>query len=290
MRVVWASVSLIALFYGALETCEARDPHHFRWRLRLLDSVQSGVLYRAELPMAVLDGCKAFPADLLFIDDAGRRWPFFIQPYQPGDPLASLPFARVEPPEGEPPREGGVESIYIDARFKSVPLRRLVAQAAEAKFDSQIKVFGRDSHTNAWIWVSEGVIHRHPGSERDWLDLHNRAFRFLRVDISNLERGPLTITNLALLVEPMHMVFEAASDGRAWLYFGTSVHGLPLFDLRHRTSGREIAAASTAAFGHREPNPLYYSAELWDYGQLLLATFASIIAVLALGFILKQLR
>jgi hypothetical protein len=289
MRAGSVSVSLVALLMGAITARAALEPRHFRWRMPLAEPAQSGALHRAELPMSVLDGCKAFPADLLFLDDAGRRWPFFILPYQQDAPLAPLPFARVDPPANEPARDG-IESIYLDTRLKSVPLRRLVAQAADTHFARTVKVFGRNSETNDWRWASEGGLHRLGESERDWIDLHNRAFRFLRVDLHHFEQPPLTITNLALWVEPMHVVFEAGADGRAWLYFGSTAHGLPLFDLRHRTSARMLDAARSAAFGHREPNPHFYTAELWDYGQLLLAASASIVAVLALGILLKRLR
>lgn len=265
------------------------DRKDFRWRAPILEPVQSGTLYRALIPFPVLDGSKAYPADVRLLDPAGHECPFFIQSGVNPDLLLALPAVPLPPPPDEPPSDG-VGRVYLDAGFKGVPLRRAVIQAAESNFARTVKVYGRHSETNKWRWMAEGALHRLPDREREWIDLNDGAYRFLKIELLHFDEPAITITNITVLAEPHYLVFLAHCDGPASLYFGSSAPNLPIHELRHRLSPRELAAARHAAIGPREENPYMLHAELHSYARLLLISTLVICALLAVAVFLKRLR
>ncbi len=273
----------------ALSSAGAPDRNAFRWRAPILEPLQSGTLYRAIIPFHVMDGCKAYPADLRLLDSAGHECPFFIQTDLTPDTLLALPAALVDPPSDEPAGDG-VSRFYLDMGFRSVPLSRLIAQAAETNFARSIKVFGRVDATNAWRWMAEGGIYRLQEREREWVDLNNQAFRYLKIEVLNYDEPVVTFTNIGVWADPQYLVFQADCDGAAWLYFGSDALHLPLGELRHRVSARAVAVARHAAIGPRELNPFMLRADLWGYARLLLITSLSICGVLALGILLRRIK
>lgn len=149
--------SCVLLVLAVLLTPSARaavDRKEFRWRAPILEPVQSGTLYRAIIPFHVLDGSKAYPADVRLLDPAGHECPFFIQSGANPDLLLALPAVPLPTPPDEPLSDG-VGRVYIDAGFKGVPLRRAVLQVAESNFARTVKVYGRQSETNKWRWMAE---------------------------------------------------------------------------------------------------------------------------------------
>lgn len=282
-RIVAAALAL------AVDAGAAPDRKEFRWRAPIFDEVQTGTLYRAIIPFHVLDGSKAYPADVRLLDAAGHECPFFIRTDLTPDVLLGLPAIEQVAPTNELPTEGA-QTIYLDVGFNSVSLRRAVLQTAETNFARTVKVYGRKSETDQWRWIAEGALHRLPDRERDWIELNENAYRYLKLEILRFEEPPISITHIAVLAEPHYLFFQAHCEGNVWLYFGSREPRLPLHELRHRLSSRELATARHAAIGPREENPYMMHAELYRYAKLLLLSILIISAALAAGIILKRMR
>ncbi|HMP76816.1 MAG TPA: hypothetical protein PKE12_11040 [Kiritimatiellia bacterium] len=288
MRARTMGMALLGLF-AATAGWAAIERDEFRWRARLPDSLASGTLVRVQIPAHVHDGSQSFPADLRLIDDAGRDWPFFIRTPTTTDTLERLPLAALPAPGDEPPRDDA-QTLYFDSGLRNTPLRRLALAADEGEFSRAVKVYGRHTATNRWRWMADGGLHRAEGRERDWIDLHNTTFRFLKVEIFHGGEPPLSITNAVAIMEPQELVVQPASSDPAWLYFGAKEHALPRFDLQYRTPRSALNEAETVALGARERNPYRLGREVWRYGRLLLAATLALAGTLALGWLLKRLR
>lgn len=283
--IIWCSACALALqpSRAAIE----RDA--FRWRAPLRGPLSSGVLYRAAIPGSVFDGCRAFPADLRLIDETGADWPFFVYTPDPPAPLNPIALTPLAPP-ADHEEQPGLQRLYYDTGHRSAPLRRIELHAADADFARPVKVYGRNHTTNQWRWMADGGIHRLAGRERDFILVPNVGSRFLKIEIFNYDETPLTITHVRALSEPQYVVTLAPRSAQAWLYFGAESFSLPRFELQHRLTRRELAAAVMAEFLPREQNPYWMGRELWRYARMLITVSVGIAGVLGLGVLLKKWR
>ncbi len=261
----------------------------FRWRAPLQPPLATGTLYRAQLDPAIFDGCRSFPTDMRLLDEDGKDWLFF--PYTPegAEPTVPVALKTLDPPADHELR-GGIQTLFFDTGFRSQPLRRLTFAIETPQFTRPIKIFGRDSATNQWRWIADGALHRMDGQERNFVNLPNAGFRFLKVEVFNYEEPEIAVAHAEALAEPHYIIFLPAGEKRAWLYFGADLFTLPRFELRHSTSREQIANVIPASFDKRERNPYHINQEIWRYAKLLLIASLLIAAVLALGVISKRLR
>lgn len=273
----------------------------FAWRAPVRGAVTNGGLYRVKVPGHVLDGSRAFPADLRIFDRAGNEWPFYVWKSR------AERNGRAAPPDGtngagtaaralapmDVPREdlkSGVQTLVLDVGHRNVPVIRLRLETADAEFACPLKVYGRNMATNSWRWVADGGIHRLDGQVRDAVEIRDATYRYLKVELYHYEQPPPAVTNVLAEFREIVLVTEALSGLRAHAYVGAAAVSLPRYDLQRRTSDEEVLAAPWAEFGPRERNPTRLARTLQAYGRWLGAMALAVMGILGAFVALKWMR
>lgn len=184
----------------------------------------------------------------------------------------------------------GVQTIEYDLGHRNLPVVRLRIEAADSDFARPLKVFGRNSETNAWRWVADGGIHRMGDQVRTAVDVGHATYRFLKVELYHYEQAPLAVTNILAEVEPVFLVLEAASARRAHVYFGCSTFSLPRYDLQRRVTDEEILAAPMLELERRQRNPSRLAHNLGAYGRWLGAMALGVLGILVVIVLVNWVR
>lgn len=274
----------MALAHGAVAAPDRKD---FRWRAPVLEPVQSGLLYRAILPLHVFDGSRAFPADVRLLDEHGAEWPFFIG-------MSTNPPLRLSVPWRLSSTNANSRDFEVELTVHHVPLREVQLpwprDLARLPPDSQVNVWGRKTATNQWRPLADDAPRYDPEAGRLTIDLRDRVAKFLRFEFDGDRAAPFAGESLYVFTLAREIVFRPLREGRAWLYFGSDAPGFPLHELQHQLRPEDLAATRHAAIGPREENPYRLRAELRHYAELLVLSTVVIAGLLATGLLLKRMR
>lgn len=184
----------------------------------------------------------------------------------------------------------GVQTLQYDLGYRNLPVIRLRLDAVDQDFARPLKVFGRNTATNAWRWVADGGIHRMGDQVRNSVDLGNATYRHLKVELYHYEQPPLTVTNAVVEVEPVYLVLEAGAGRPAYVYFGAATFSLPRYDLQRRATEEEILAAPLIELEARARNPSRLAHSLRAYGRWLGVLALGVLGILTLIVIVNWVR
>jgi hypothetical protein len=265
---------------------EETPTRDYLWRQAVQGAVVSGQLYRVAVGPGIFDACRAFPADIRVADENGVMWPFFVW-------SSTGKLDRVELKSMAPAAEDlkeGVQTLEFDSGVRHQPLTRLQISVSETNYARPLKVFGRNSPTNAWRWVADGGLHRIGDEFRDRIALRGCEYRWLCVELYRYEEPPLHVTEVVAERPPHFVVFEARGDEPPFVYFASDRLKLPAYDLQRRTKPETLSAAPELALGRKRMNPDRLAMSLGRYGRWLFAAAGTIFGALILIFAVKLWR
>jgi hypothetical protein len=184
----------------------------------------------------------------------------------------------------------GVQTIVADCGARHVPAERLIVSAGGGDFVRSVKVHGRNDETNAWRWVGDGAIYRIGGQVSEDVALRGARHRFYRIEIFNRDDPPLRIREVALETVPHYLVVEAGKGGEPHLYYGSSVHDAPQYDLQRRVSEQAVAAAPALDLGRKQPNPLHAAYRPRNLGKWLTVAAVGVVSALVIAVVMNMVR
>lgn len=134
-------------------------PADFAWRFPVESVLRSGEVYRIEVPAEVYGRAEAFPADVRFFDDAGRAWPFFLEPDRPEDVVRDVVAERlndawVDAPEPYHRVDLAVQGAAGGARMRH---NRVEVDTSGTDFLRKVEAYGSDDQ-QTWALLGRGFI------------------------------------------------------------------------------------------------------------------------------------
>lgn len=258
----------------------------FLWRQAVQGEIVSGRLYRAKVSDQIFDRCQAFPVDVRIMESSGRDWPFFL--WSPPGEVESVALNIMGPDPKE--QKQGVQTLLLDVGVRNRPLQMLRLFASDTNFALPAKVFGRNAETNSWRWVGDGGVHRMEDQVREAIALRGCAYRWLKVELYHYEGAPLNVTNVTAEATPNYFIFEAQGEDRPFIYFASSTHVLPYYNLQKKTTERDVAEASLVELGRRQMNPQRLAIGLGRYGHWLTVAAGVVVGALVLIVVVRRFR
>lgn len=189
MRCFATSLVLLTAAGWTLAPAATLPLETFAWRAPLRGSFTNGALYRLKVPLDVLDGSRAFPADLRILDREGHEWPFYV--WRAGA-LREQMRPRVEWLETraqEPPARAVQVDLRVHPARAAAALRhdRVLVVTSGQDFVRRVEILGSDDRA-AWRPLGEGHLVDEPRDAR----LGNRL----------IEYGATNVPYLRVLVYP----------------------------------------------------------------------------------------
>lgn len=177
----------------------------------------------------------------------------------------------------------------LDLGHPNRPVERIQFEVENASYARRVSVYGRNSEQEEWQAVGGGEIHALPDDRNDRIRL-NARHRFLRVLIYHYDDLPLEIRSIRLTAVPRYLVFEAASESPASLYFRAWDMAAPRFDLRKRVADGEIDRVPVVDIGDAQPNARIKINPWRRYSRLLAGLAVAGVSLLVIWIIVSMLR
>jgi hypothetical protein len=212
-------------------------------------------------------------------------------------------------------------SIYVyDLEYRNLPISEIELSVDDNAFYRHVTLDGRDTTTRKvridsednrqrfreveveWKRMISDTIYRYhdaDGKKREKLTLRlpsgRRAYRYLKITISNYDDKPLTVKSASTKMIADNIVFPAKDYNSPTLYVGSQSASVPRYDLsRMLTRPLQVKArmaklsdiADNPLFGRTEPKPLPWTEK---HKVLLWIIMGILVAVLG-AFILKSFK
>lgn len=204
--------------------------------------------------------------------------------------MKSIPLENLPVPDKE--MKENCQVLLFDTRAMNQPIDRLVIEAAQKDYARSLKLFARNTATNAWRWLSDSEIHRIEGQTQDTIELAHCTYRFLKIEAYHHDDQPLKITRFVAAASPRYLVFEPPPNAgpRPAVYYGSVFSDVPQYDLKRRQGIDRAAQARIVKLEPRENNPLLKRSPWQRYGKGLAAVAVGIVSVLVLWIIVNMMK
>jgi hypothetical protein len=196
-------------------------------------------------------------------------------------------FVNLEVPEREQEKEA--QTYLYDLTEIGRPVEFMTFEVKNKSFARCVSMFGRNNDHEPWKWVGGGEIHSLPGDEDTTIKVHAKN-RFLKVHIFHYDDQPLTLKSIQLEAVPRVLVFEAAADGQAGVYFRAWDIQSPRYDLKGRVDKAEIAKLPLIELAEMTPNTLAKTQAWRKYSKLLGGLAVAGVSLLVVWVIVSMLR
>jgi hypothetical protein len=196
-------------------------------------------------------------------------------------------FVNLEVPEREQEKEA--QTYLYDLTETGRPVEFMTFEVENKSFARCVSMFGRNNDHEPWKWVGGGEIHSLPGDEDTTIKVHAKN-RFLKVHIFHYDDQPLTLKSIQLEAVPRVLVFEAAADGQAAVYFRAWDIQSPRYDLKGRVDKAEIAKLPLIELAEMTPNTLAKTQAWRKYSKLLGGLAVAGVSLLVVWVIVSMLR
>ena len=184
----------------------------------------------------------------------------------------------------------GVMFLHLDTGARNRPLLYLNLETSEKNFAFPVRVFGRNTQTNAWRWVADGGIHDIAGHQQKRIALTKSDYRYLKVEIYHYaERAP-KIGDITAGAIPHYLVFSPLADKKAYVYFGSTRYQLPVSDFSRRITAETIADIKEASLSRSHVNPTRVASSLHAYGSTLMRFGLGIVILLVAVVSIRIIR
>jgi hypothetical protein len=193
----------------------------------------------------------------------------------------------VDVPDRE--KEKGAQTRMFDLGHVNRPAGFVIFKVETASYARSVSVYGRNDGHEPWKWVGGGEIHALEEDEQLEIKLRARH-RFLKLHIFHYDDQPLSIHSIQLEVIPRYLIFEAASDGQAGLYYRAWDLKPSRYDLKGRIKTEAIAELPVYQLLKVEPNETARSQPWRKYSKVLGILAVAAVSLLVIGIIVSMLR
>ena len=191
-------------------------------------------------------------------------------------------------PESE--KENDAEVRIFDLAFENRPVDQIVFEVDNHSFARSVSVYGRNSATDPWVRLGGGVIHAQDEDRKPGLKLRRSRCRFLKLQVFHHDDLPLEINSIRLEAIPRYLVFEAASDKSAALYYGA--WGMPSakHDLRDRIQPGKIEEMQLVSLGESRRNDIAEIHPLRKHIRLIGVLAVGAVSLLVIWILVSMLK
>lgn len=200
-----------------------------------------------------------------------------------------VPLKRMDTPADEAPADG-VTSFFLDAGVRNRPALYMTFSSEPTGFAVPVRVFGRNTGTNKWRWVVDGGLHHLDGHEQNRIPMGRADYRYYKVEFHHQAEKAPKVRHFAAAVLPHHLLFEARSDRKPYLFFGASRYSLDMANPLRRVDPASIDTDRDAEFGKRRVNPMRVAGTLSDYHDTLMRLGLGIVVLLVALVGVRMLR
>jgi len=261
------------------------DGRGFRYRRRLEIRPSKEGLARIPLETDDLSRLRPDLGDLRIVDSEGFQWAYLRQDH---NRVVEIP---LKIPDASTHK--GVSRYSFDIPGLPLYPMRLRLESPAPFFDRDLICYGlRDGGHEVRLW--EGRIRRRAGDPRPiFLEIDNRGYEKLRIDISDGDDAPLHFSSLRATVRAPDLYLPARA-GSYELLLGNPDAGLPSYEIGRIRSMILALPAAQAELAPLEENPSYSAAHRFANSgsrQKILLWAILILAVLLLaGLTLRSAR
>ena len=186
-------------------------------------------------------------------------------------------------------KEKHAQTYLFDLGEENRPVERLVFNVETPSFARSVSVYARNTSHDPWAWAGSGEIHMLEDDEQVEVKIHAKH-RFIKVHVFHYDDAPLTIQSIQLEAAPRYLVFEAASEGPAGLYYRAWDLQSPHYDLKGRIETKALATLPIFQTLEAAPNEAA-SAQPWrKYSKWLGILAVGGVSLLVLGVIASMLK
>ncbi|HMO98943.1 MAG TPA: DUF3999 family protein [Kiritimatiellia bacterium] len=196
---------------------------------------------------------------------------------------------RMSRPDDEPRREGLVD-LYLDAGARHRPLHAMVLPFNRRDTAAPVRIFGRNDADRDWRWVADGGLHDVAGLQQNRIALNRADYRYWRVEIHGVDERSLRLGEITAQAIPHYLVFMAANNRPAFLYYGSPRYQLPRQDFVRGVSAETVAEAREASLSRRQVNPARMAGTLDAYGRGLLHFGTGVVVLLVALVTVRVIR
>lgn len=186
-------------------------------------------------------------------------------------------------------KEEGAQTWLFDLGHENRPVEFMVFQVATLSFARSASIYGRNNEHEPWKWVGGGEIHALDDDEQTEIKLR-AMHRFLKAHLFHYDDQPLAIDSIRLESVPRYLVFEAASDGQAGLYYRAWDMKPPKYDLEGRVATKNIAQLTLFQTADAAPNEAAQVRPWRKYSKWLGILAVAAVSLLVVGIIVSMLK
>ncbi len=199
----------------------------------------------------------------------------------------AVPFT--EQPVDNREQKDEAQTYVLDIGHANRPVEFIHFDVNDRSYTRCVSVYGRNNGNEEWRRVGGGEIHALPDDRNDTVKLQAR-YRFLKVQVYHYDDQPLDIATMRLEAIPRYLVFEAAAENTASLYFRGWDITAPRFDLRDRIKDDEIDSLPIIGTGETRPNAMAKVQPWRKYSKLLAGLAVGAVSLLVIWIIAGMMR
>lgn len=196
---------------------------------------------------------------------------------------------KTELPVPEREKMDGAQTWLFDLGHENRPVRFMMFKVATSSYARSVSVYGRNNEHEPWKWVGGGEIHALKNDEQTEIKL-GAWHRFLKAHVFHYDDQPLDIDSIQLEAVPRYLVFEAATEGDASLYYRAWDLKPPNYDLQNRIEPQAIAALPVFQTLEAAPNEAAKSRPWRKYSKWLGIAAVGGVSLLVIGIISSMLK
>ena len=199
----------------------------------------------------------------------------------------SVDFVKLEVPDRE--QESNALAQIFDVGESGRPVEFMTFDVENRSYARCVSIFGKNTDHEPWRWVGGGEIHALAGDEETTIKLHAKN-RFLKVYVFHYDDQPLAIQSIQLEAVPRYLIFEAATQGSAGLYFRAWEIKAPRYDLKGRVDTEKMAEFPLFQTSPAQPNPMAKTQPWRNYSKALGGLVVAAVSLLVIWIITSMIR
>lgn len=183
-------------------------------------------------------------------------------------------------------------SVIIDSGYSNLPVSKVVINSEDKNFSRQVRVLsGKDMKD--FTLVSDARISSFDiGNyqvEKKEIRIGSSCDRYIKLMIQNQDSAALRIKGIDVYYLPENIVFEARSNERYKIYYGSKAYKAPIYDMAYIADKIDEKSLIKAQLGPANKNPDYKKEDIpfTDRNNYFM-TAAIVLIVVVLGFIVVK--
>ena len=182
-----------------------------------------------------------------------------------------------------------ITSVIIDTGYSNLPVSNVIVNSEDKNFSRQVRVLsGKD--IKDFTFISDGRISSfNIGNyrlEKKEIKIDSSCDRYIKLMIENQDSAALNIKGADVYYLPENIVFEAKSNERYKIYYGSRAYEAPVYDMAYIADKIDEKSLMKVQLGPAAKNPDYKKEDIpfTDRNNYFM-TAAIVLIVVVLGFI-----